>query len=145
VIASMLLSGCLTPPGMNFFKPMSFTNADGTTSAKAVKIASFAVDFVGLKTFSINVETGDVNIAFFDTMLTHEQYAVLNAKGEVVGTLTRAVVPGIYTARVIEAYGEAGKKIVDAVSAGITGAFLSSLGPVALGKGMSAIPLAFKP
>lgn len=140
IVAALSMPGCLQP-GMEFRKPVTFVNADGTTSAKSVKVASFAVEFVGLKKFSINYETGDVTIEFQENLLRSEQYAVLNAKGEVVGTLSRDVVPGIYTARVIEAYGTAGKQWIDASGALVTGALLSGAAPVALGNGLAAIPI----
>jgi hypothetical protein len=136
------VSGC-TPIGMNFYKPMTFQKADGTTGVKSVKVASFAADFVGLKRFSMNFQTGDCTIEFQEKLLIHEQYAVLNKKGDLVGTLTRDVAPGIYVAKVIEAYGEAGQKIIKAGAAGVSGAILSAAGPVSLGNGLSA--LAIKP
>jgi hypothetical protein len=140
IFAAFAVAGCISP-GMEFRKPMTVTRADGTTSAKSVKVASFAVEFVGLKKFSINYLTGDVTIEFQENILRAEQYAVQNAKGELVGTLSRDIVPGIYTARVIEAYGLAGKQWIDATGSLITGALLSGTVPVGLGNGLRAIPI----
>lgn len=108
---------------------------------KSAKVASFAADFVGLKKFSMNFQTGDCELEFQQGLLIHEQYAVLNKNGELVGTLTRETASGIYVARVISAYGEAGRKVINAAAAGVTGAILSTAGPVALGSGLSAIPI----
>jgi hypothetical protein len=138
--ASVFLSSC-TPIGMNFYKPMTFQKADGTTGVRTVKVASFAADFVGLKRFSMNFQTGDCTIEFQEKLLIHEQYAVLNKKGDLVGTLTREVAPGIYVAKVIEAYGEAGQKIIKAGAAGVSGAILSAAAPVPLGNGLSALAI----
>lgn len=137
---AFLFSAC-TPTGMNFYRPVTVKNADGTTGTKSVKVASFAADFVGLKRFAFNAQTGDCVIEFQEGLLVEEQYAVQDKSGKLVGTLTRHTAPGIYVARVIDAYGEAGRKIVDAFSAGVTGALLSGTTPIALGNGLSAIPL----
>jgi len=143
-IVFLALAGCTNPPGMTFYSPQAVAGVDGAPVFKSVKVASFAVDFVGLKKFSINFVSGDVTIEFQDKLvLGQESYAVRNAKGEVIGTLTKSIVPGIYTARVIEAYGTALQKVIKESAAGVTGAILSAAGPVALGSGLSAIPVKY--
>jgi hypothetical protein len=134
----VVLAGC---PGMEFYQPTLIRNADGTSSVKSVRIAKFWVDIVGLESFSINYRTGDVTLKFQEGLLYQEQYAVVDNSGKVVGFLTRHVVPGIYTAKVVEAYGSAGKKWIDSTGSLITGAILSAAGPVALGNGLAAIPI----
>ena len=141
IVAALASVGC-TPAGLNFYRTVAVPGADGGPgTVKAVKVASFAAEFVGLKSFSMNAETGACDIQFAENLLVSEQYAVLNKKGELLGVLTRNTASGIYTAKVIEAYGEAGKKIVDSIFSGITGAMISAATPVALGNGLSAIPI----
>jgi len=136
-----LLAGCTNPPGMTFYSPQAVTGVDGAPVFKSVKVASFAVDFVGLRRFAINFRTGDVEIEFQENILVSEQYAVQDRTGKIVGALTRSTAPGIYTARVIDAYGTALQKVIKESAAGLTGAILSAAGPVALGNGLTAIPV----
>lgn len=130
----------MTPPGMNFYKPMSGVNSDGASVLKSVKVASFSSDFVGLKRFAMNFHSGACEIEFQDNPLIADQYAVTNKKGELVGILTRGQQPGIYTATVITAYGDAIAGVTKEIAAGVTGAVLATVTPVALGNGFSAIP-----
>lgn len=142
-IAMVVLTGCagsdVLSPGIYVYEPgvSTSTGKDGVVKSKdvSVKVLRITSDLAGVE--SVNYK--DLSIKFGKP--TVSQYAIYNKKGDYVGVVTKTDVPGVYNSTVIASTGEATKKIIDSFASGITGAILSFGGPIALGSGISAIPI----
>lgn len=125
--------------GIRVYDKVSVSGTHGI-SEKTALMLSINADIPGLQ--EIPTPMGPIKI---DTSLRVPTTTVVtNAKGEVIGTNTGAIVAGLNTSEVTRAQGEADKSRIKETAAGVTGAALSFVAPAIAAGGVGAASAAIK-